>query len=352
MTNTDERPACRWSDNRRLLATHERDCNASGCEGCEPCPLRHCRCGRHLDDGQLRCERCVGRVRTDLKRITDLCQLVPLVAAALGAINSEAVSADGPVPRHSTQRARQDWVMTGALCRCAARDRVCPDLETIEGPPCASATCGHYTCERINGCPVCPDLRAWLDQADDTRHPLWVLGTWDIAVTEHLEHGERTMRVTVSRAAAYLDANLTDLARHEDFGFDEMASEIATCRAYVEQVLSVAAYEQRGAPCPACGKAQLVKHHGHTALGDHWRCPKCAQQWSDQDYRIKVDGIYLGVADRLTASQIAEQYRVTEPTIRKWAEREKVRRRGKDDRGRVLYDVADVLACRDGKRAS
>lgn len=352
MSQHDDRPTCRWVDSRRLLPTHERDCNTSGCEGCLTCPERHCRCGRHLDDDQQRCERCIGRVRRDLKRITDLVRLVPHVALELGAINSEAVVAAGPVPRHSTQRARQGWVMTGALCRCAARDRTCPDLETIEGPPCESATCGHFTCERINGCPVCPDLRAWLDQADDTRHPLWVLGTWDIAVSEHLGHVERTMRVTVARAAAYLEANLTDLARHDDFGFDEMGEEIATCKAYVEQVLSVAAYEQRGAPCPACGKAKLVKHHGLTEAGDHWRCPKCAQRWSDQDYRIKVDGIYLGVADRLTASQIAEQYRVPEGSVRGWATRGDVRRRGRDDRGRVLYDVADVLVCRDRKRAS
>jgi hypothetical protein len=196
----------------------------------------------------------------------------------------------GPVADRATYNARHNWAVRGGLCRC----QTCPDTQPRpHGPACEK--CAHHTCKRIRWEITCPDLMAWLDHADDERHPLWVLGTWDMLITEHLGH-TRTARVTVSGAAAYLAANLTDLARDADFGFGELAREVRECRAHVEEVLAVADHVERGAPCPVCHASErkarpLEREFGDTTTdeegnpdhsGDSWVCPnrECGQAWT------------------------------------------------------------------------
>lgn len=373
MTRLDPDERCHWNGEQRVTRQHLRDCNTSGCEGCQPCAKVHCampRCSHHLRESEVRvCVACIGKVRTGLDRIVQLCSFAPAVAPTYGTDSAVAVLA-GPVPEHSTWRARHDWAIDArGLCRCGA---ACPDLKPRpaegDGELCDKADrCEHFYCRRITYRPTCPDLVAWLDQADDERHPLWVLGTWDMLVAEHLGH-YRTLKVTVDRAASYLDANLTDLARHEDFAFDELAREIDECVTHVEGVLLLRERVQRGAPCPVCGKGDLEKvwepgeaeydeandafldTPGHWA--DLWVCSnaQCHQTWTEQEYRNKVEGIYMQAADRLTASQIASTYRVPEGSVRAWASKGHVRRRGRDASGLMLYDVADTLAMRDRSR--
>lgn len=350
---------CHWNGEGRVTKEHRRGCDTPGCEGCKPCTEPHCtmpRCSRHTDD--LCCARCVGKVRDGLERIASLCQLVPVAAAEKG-VNSPAVVLGGPVPEHSTHAARHAWAIRGGLCRCGER---CSDLQPEpEGPWCEDwKTCAHHVCRRRTGRATCPDLAAWLDQADDERHPLWVLGSWDMLVAEHFGH-TRTMRVTVAGAVAYLSANLTDLARHEDFAFDELAREVETTLGYVEEVLSIAPRPQRGAPCPVCHAAgrkakQLVREYADgepdDAL-DMWACPTaaCGETWTVEQYDKYVEREHARQAPRLTASQIAAEYRVSEGTLRVWAARGKVRKYGRDTSGRQLYDVADVLRVRDTSAA-
>lgn len=347
---------CRRVDGERVTARHLARCETPGCEGCEPCAARHCGCGRHLrDDETWTCSRCVGRVRKDLERLDDLCALAPVAAAEMGASHELAVLA-GPVPAHSTAIARRRWALGGGLCVCLA----CPDLEPMPiGPVCGRAAghgheacaCSHHVCQRRTYRPTCPGLTSWLEYADDDRHPLWVLGSWDILVSEHLEHHARTGRVTVAAAAGYLAANLTDLARDPEFGWDDLAREVRDCRAHVERLMLVADYEQLGAPCPACGAARLRKDYGPAETEDRWTCRRCRQWWTEGDYRAKVSGTYVAVASALTASQISGEYRIPEGSVRGWATKGDVRKRGRDGNGRQLYDVEDVLACRDRKRA-
>lgn len=368
MSETTEK-RCHWNGERRVLVTHERDCGTAGCEGCEPCRRDHClmpRCSRHLRDHEpYVCDHCVGEVRTKLARIRDLCTLAP-VALSEGGTESRVAVLVGPVPERSTHDARRAWALRGGLCRCPN----CPDLRPEpEGPWCEDwKTCAHYACRRRTGRATCPDLLAWLDQADDERHPLWVLGSWDMLVAEHFGH-TRTMRVTVDSAAAYLGANLTDLARHEDFAFDELAREIDDCATHVEDVLSVGTYVQRGAPCPACRDAgrkakplERQYHEGVTDDRDEWTCPICDATFTLDEYSKRVYVDYLGEADRLTAQQMLAQYRVPEGTLRRWANgwtdsrgrwhEPIVRKRGYDGQRRQLYDVSDVQAARATPQAS
>lgn len=354
---------CHWNGERRVLPTHLRDCQTAGCEGCEPCRRDHCampRCSRHLRDHEpLTCPRCVGETREKLTRIGDLCRLV-LTAATEARIDSPLIDLAGPVAERSTWRARWVWAYHNrGLCRCLA----CPDLEPVpDGPACEK--CAHQTCRRIRYEATCPALVEWLDNADDERHPLWVLGTWDMLVAEHLDHTRRN-RVTVPSAVNYLNSNLTYLAQDQDFAFDELAREVADCLTHVEQVLLVAEYVQRGAPCQKCrgegrkGKPMERRFDPHAAddSRDEWVCPTCGHTMTLDDYAKTVYVEYLSNADRLTAAQIQAQYRVPESTVRRWASgwtdtrgrvhEPTVRRRGKDQGGRMLYDVSDVVSQRD-----
>lgn len=355
MTETTHEARCRRMDGIRVTQRHQRDCNASGCEGCEPCQRDHCRCGRHLRDHEpLTCARCVGRTRTKLQRIRDLCTLAPHADHAIG---SGVYHLTGPLPEISTYEARRAWVHAGGLCQCPSKGRECPDWFATLGPACED--CQHPSCLRAQQLTACPDALGWLDTATDERHPLWVLGTWDMMTAEHLDH-DRRLRVTVPSAAAYLDGSLTYLAQDATFPFDQLERDLSTCLRYVEEVMAVAPYVQKGAPCPMCGKASLEKRFGDDEDHDRWECPRCRQWWTEGDYRLKVSGIYAGVAEALTADQIERAYRVPASTVRRWASgwtshgvwhEPVVARRGRDGDGRQLYDVADVKRFRDESAA-
>lgn len=320
----------------------------------------HCqmpRCARHLGDHEPRiCHRCVGKVREHLERIQTLCAWAPVVAAT-ASLDSAEVALAGPVADPNTHAARRRWAMRGGLCRCER----CPDLEpTPEGPACKDwRTCKHHTCRRIVGRPTCPDLLAWLDNADDERHPLWVLGGWDLLVAEHFGH-RRTMRVTIGGASGYLTANLTDLARHEDFAFDELAREVKGCVEHVENVLALALRQQRGAPCPVCYQSgrqakPLVREYAEDEPDDSldtWVCPRseCGEVWTVEQYDKYVERGHREQADRLTARAMAAEYRISEGSIRGWASKGLIRKRGRDQQGLTLYDVTDTLRVRDGAR--
>jgi hypothetical protein len=344
---------CHWNGEQRVTARHLRDCEAAGCSGCQPCERDHCtmpRCSRHTED--LRCAKCIGKVRENLRRVAELCRLAPTAAAETARIDAATVDLAGPVAEHSTYRARWNWAVNErGLCRC----RDCPDLDPYNGIGPACEKCAHHTCRHLRYETACPALAAWLDNADDERHPLWVLGSWDMLVAEHFGHVRRN-RVTVGSAAAYLAANLTDLARHEDFGFDELAREIAECLTHVEQVLLVAEHTQRGAPCPRCRasgiKAKPMERRyepGMTDDRDVWTCPTCDHTMTLDEYGRAVYLDYLAHADRLTAVQVQAQYRVPASTVRRWANEDppRIRKRGFNAERQQLYDVADVKTARD-----
>jgi ribosomal protein L37AE/L43A len=304
-----------------MTHTHLHDCNTSGCDGCQPCAERHCAlCGREHVTVEGRgadqtCTTCLAAVRDDLRLIVELHARM-LTEATHRGVNSEATVLAGPAADVET------WNRRGLLI--AAQAAHADDLS-----------------------PAADRLRAWAEDCRDEAHPLWVLGSWDMLVREHYDQPS-DITATVANCRDYLDGHLTRLAHDVDFAFNELAREVRQCRGHMEDVLHDGIREDRGAPCPACGRAALVKAWGESEDQDRWTCPKCGQWWDEGTYRTKVAGIYIGVAKALTASQIRTAYRIPEGTVRRWASEGTVRKRGRDDQGITLYDVDDTLAMRDG----
>lgn len=318
MTETE---VCRWAGagNPRLLKTHlNADC-PSTCEGCKPCAAKHCAlCGReHVTE--LTCASCVGEVRTNL---TSIGKMTPrlLGEAVYRGVNSEAANLAGPVADPEA------WTWRKTAARQGRADHVS------------------------------------LTEDDDSSHPLWVLGTWEMLIREHLKQ-PTTALVTIAASKEYLAGHLTTLAQDEDFAFEELARDVRKCFGHLEDVLSEGEREERGEKCPMCGTKRLVKDYGTKADAKvMWRCPNlvCQQSYTEDEYRDKVKNRYVKVAPELNLTDMALRLPLlASSTIRRWASRqatgeirdgEKVYRDpalkacGRDESGRKLYRVADVEA--------
>lgn len=308
------------------LRSHVATCRDRDCDGCEPCEPEHghCKarkhCGGHLTSpGQLTCPRCIGNTRADIAEIVRLSGL--LMAAAIEAgVDSEAANLAGPVA----------------------------DAEALSWRRLAAWEAGA-------------DVTVLED--DDPHHPLGVLGRWDFMLRE--DYGPATgLRCTISRAADYLAGQLGRLAQDEEQDWPLFAREIRACRSHLEDVLAEGIRTETGAPCPACVKAPPLEKrwftHDHSEdhepgapclgcdLGDSWRCPACRAVWSEVDYRRWVADDYRGNADALTAADMAMTYGIKASTLRTWAERGQVAKRGRNARGQQTYDVDQALAAHNG----
>lgn len=310
---------CRWvaSDQPRMLRNrHGDECPMRewhppltwDCAGCQPCGQLHCVvCGReHVD--QLTCPECVGDVRDDLADIVRLSGR-PLIATALTRQQtSEAAHLLGPTsdPFQRRQRMRHGMI---------------------------------------------PDVHDVVDEA----HPLWVLGTWDLLVSEHYDHDARTERVTIPDAAGYLARNLTSLAQDGDFPFPELAKELRTCRGHLEDVTAEGERVDKGAPCLTCGR--LLERQINETTGRAWyRCARCNDDLTDSEYLMAQKDERLWTAHLLTADDMATRTDVPASTIRRWANVRRIngedhpplfRSVGRNGQGRKVYRVVDVEAVRD-----
>ena len=223
----------------------------------DSCPERHCgTCGhRHVE--QLTCPECVGQAREDIGEIVKL-DAKMLTEAVHKGVESEAAMLDSAPADPSAWRQRR---------RYGYRDGA--EVRTKDGG--------------IVG----------------ENHPLWVLGTWDLLVTEHYGH-HRTQRVTVERAAKYLGANLTDLAQDADFAFEDLARDVRQCRAHLEAVL----HDQNlgdiaNVGCFECGEKlerKVIDRKPATkkspeVLGgfdDKWTCQGCRLTYTYAEYNFAL----------------------------------------------------------------
>jgi hypothetical protein len=307
------------------LPSHEHDCTDRTCDGCQPCAETHCTareaCTRHLDHAHpLTCPRCEGRTRDDIAEIVRLSGLLIDEAIAQG-VDSEAANLAGPAADPEAWSWR----------RLAAWERG-DDVTVLED--------------------------------DDPHHPLAVLGRWDYMLREDYRQ-PTALRCTLLRAADYLRGQLSRLAQDETQDFALFAREIARCRRHLEDVLADGFRPETGAPCPACAKAPaLVKRYAHwcwredctrehdaTGAADSWVCPACHARWTEAEYRLWVADDYLDNADALTAADMAMVHGIKPATLRKWAERGQVARRGRNTRGQQLYDVEQAVATRRAQAA-
>ncbi len=300
---------------------HVRDCNLSGCPGCQPCTERHCQiCDReHVTvDGRgsdQTCALCIAKVRAHLAGVWSKSarMLGEAIMRGIRGVNTSAANLAGPTASPETWGYRRMSVLAG---------RVDPEWLTAQGKTLAD---------------------------EDDPHPMWVLGTWEHQVRLHLNQlRDPDQRSTLTEARDYLGEHLGRLAHDPEFDFAAMAADLERCHDHLESVLAEDDHPDTGAPCPVCGRAELVKDYGTEPEDDvMWHCPRCDNWWTDGDYRGKILNVYEGIATALTVSQISRVYRIEEETVRSWAKRGKITPRGRDSSRRRLYDVAQALEARD-----
>ncbi len=328
-----EKLACRYDPKHGyLLRSHWPACKDNACEGCNSCPERHCTaregCTGHLAPGiRFTCAKCIGRVRNNLAKIEGLAAVV-LFEAQVQGVESEAANLAGPAANPGSQRARRAWQKRQAMA-IPDEAKAAKALLAIEDT--------------------------------DPLHPYTVLGWWEMAIREDY-HQHTSLGVTISRSRAYLDGILDTIAQDEDQDFAQFAREIATCCAHLEAVLHNSRAPERGAPCPLCPadekgrKPRLVKRYDDedkTGASDLWLCPNVEEHWwYEADYRLRIGGEFLAHAEALTAAQIEAQYAIPAATVYVWANRERIRKRGRDLSGRQLYDIADILDAREAVEAT
>lgn len=194
---------------------------------------------------------------------------------------------------------------------------------------------------------------ATLDPPEDPHghHPYTILGIWDLTIRTLLDQPTR-LKPTIARSAAYLTDRLTDLPHTHPTQFEDLAADLAACRTHLEQVGGDSHIPDLGAPCPRCRingqhrPPRLAKHWATNHQNDRWICPRCGATYTEDDYRYRVSGDYIELADALTATQLHNLLGVRPGTIRAWATRGKIRRHGRSNDGRMLYDVADTRAAK------
>lgn len=321
---TEERKrACRYDAElgwRVIPERHHDHCDGGlgDCRGCAPCNERHCVvcAAEHTTEGEpLTCASCVATVRQALADIVRLVHELP-VQACLGGDDGR-LSAGAPIP--------------GA------------DATVLLGPGSDGRA---QTRELVNGrdAPHAAD-----EYRGDPEPPLSLLASWEDDWRSTFGHGGGP-RATLGRARDYLDEHLSHAAQAH-LAFDEFAADIKRARARLEDVMHEGLRDESGAPCVHCGtnlvRRALPPQPGRRdadrgGLRDEWRCPRCHRVYDSGSYWNAVHAAYAAHATALTDREIEAQYNVPRGTVRVWAKRGIVARRGKNTRGRQLYDVEDV----------
>lgn len=290
---------CRWvaSDRPRVVPRrHDIDCLDDACNGCLPCTEAHCSvCHRVHVAGQT-CAECLATTREALHDIARMCAALPTEAEHRG-VEGEAMMLLGPTADPEARGHLEASVLAG---------RVPPD---------------------------------YLETATHELHPLFVLGSWDAVWRDALEHDESTARLTVATAIGYINRQMTYMADHEHVPFDDFARDVRRCRAHLEAVLHDGEQVDRGAPCMTCN-VPLERTWGADAGNDGWRCPRCRQTSTEDQYRFAIAHLHRDSAAWLTDRDIEIRTGVKAGTVRVWAQRGEVER--KRDQGRTVYAVADV----------
>jgi hypothetical protein len=297
-------PGCRYiaaDQPRALNGRHTATCDDNGCRGCAPCPEPHCQlCGiEHLANSHPQtCPSCVGSLRADLEAIDALYGTLPDQATNGG--QDGRLTAAAPIPGGDA------LVML------------------------APASDGTQATDHEH------------ESRTDPTPPLLVLSTWEDDWRRHLDH-DRDIHATVPNAIAYLATHLSLMAQRHD-GLEGLATDLTNLRRRLEDILRAGERDERGAPCIHCG-TMLIRLCTDKGLQDEWRCHRCHRRYGNQAYYNAVAATYKAHAPALTATDMHSQYGVEPGTLRAWASRKKVRRRGHDLQGRVLYDVNDTLKC-------
>ena len=300
---------CRFvaSDQPRVvIGRHATDCVGGECESCLPCRELHCCICQRSHVERNTCTDCLNAAREDLKAIADLCHALPAEAVEKG-VQSEAMMLLGPVANPEAWRNHAASALFGRVDDAYLED-------------CRSSK--HVS------------------DVDDEMHPLWVLGTWEQVWRDFLDH-QTEEPFTLAGGYAYLDMQIGYMSEQVDPPFDEFARELRACRGHLEDVLRDGIREERGAPCVQCERPMVRTE-------DHWECRRCHRRVTEAEYRFAVGAAYRAHSPSLTAADMAERTGVKASVVRVWGSRFPEIKRGRNHLGITLYDVASVIAKRDG----
>lgn len=192
------------------------------------------------------------------------------------------------------------------------------------------------------------------DDFTDDAPPLLVLAGWTEVIRAERALEPERKRASVTREADFIRASIDWMLVEDENGTpnfmpaDELARELRRVVARLENVLKAGERDDKGAPCMKCGHAQ-IKVWGAEAHADRWHCKTCGLWPTPDEYNLSVRQNYLKESKRLNATDMLEQYRIKQGTLTGWASKGLVARRGKDGSGRILYDVDQAVAQRDGK---
>lgn len=285
----------------RTHGQHTPTCTGDNCTGCQPCNQPVCRtCKTTHTTTYGTCPDCLTKVRHDLTEIGRLVAALPAEVQTKGA-NSEAMNLLGPT---------SDTERDGHIAASIAAGRIDrDDYETVTDA--------------------------------DKLHPRHVIGCWDMLVRDALEH-EEAPDWTIAIGIRYLYTQLTYLAGYPHLEFPELAQELHDCRRHLERVLHDGDQIETGAPCMTC-RVPLRREWATLATADGWRCPRCNDWRSDQDYKLNVAELHRAQAEWLTGPEMATRTGIRAGTIREWARKgrpEQVRKRRENRH--TVYSVTDV----------
>lgn len=308
---------CRWvaSDRPRVIrGRHGDECGGEECRGCLTCTEPHCRvCGIAHKEGT--CAECLAETRANLREIGRMCDALPEEVEHRG-VGGEAMMLLGPTAdpearahveaSYLSGRLPEGWIETGK------HGRECPLLT-------------NDACLGCGGSDV---------------HPLTVLLSWQLVWRDALEHTEAE-DAELPTAVDYIDRTMGYMADYAHVPFEDFARDLRRCVNHLESVLHDGEQRDRGAPCMTCG-VPLERVWGEDEKSDGWRCPRCRETSTEDQYRFAVAHLHREEATHLTDRDMEIRTGVKAGTVRVWAQRGSVERRR--EQGRTVYAVADVLS--------
>lgn len=298
--------SCKWNGRgnpRTISGRHIEDCHDDACPGCQPCEEAHCCiCSVVHTDGT--CPECMAETREALHDIARMCGALPDEVEHRG-VEGEAMFLLGPAA----------------------------DPEAI-GHMEASVKVGRVPAE-------------YLETSVGELHPQFICRSWQMVWRDALDHAE-VPDALLETAVDYLDTQMTYMGGYPHVPFDDFARDLRRCRNHLEAVLHDGEQVDQGAPCMSCG-GRLERTWGETAKGDGWRCPRCKQTSTDEQYRFAVMHLHRTEAEWLTDRDMQIRTGVKAGTVRSWAREGTDLVRKRRDAERTVYAVADVMTVAKSK---
>lgn len=199
-----------------------------------------------------------------------------------------------------------------------------------------------------------------IDDEDDTwEPPLQTLLFW--SEQWRREHGyELDRRPTLASEANFIRWSLNWAWENEPH-FEDFASDVATARTRLENLLTEGKRTVRGVPCLSCEVDLIRKQHDRRdcsnvacrrtgcshdrgGLRDEWVCPSCERAYEEEDYRNAVTYSHYLAAEWLPLETCAMRTGAKQGSIKGWGSKGDVRKRKNINTGRVEYHVGDVTA--------